>query len=515
MYADDLCIEYLCKDDVLRRLDVSQSAVGPFGFYYQQRVSTPLGLGTVLGVCNAQLYFLLDSDAKASCWSDCHTAHDFREKNILSYEEPIQRASTVCSGGASSDYHNLKKIRMGGREYPIVMQSANGPCPVIALANALILKGELHDIVPLGSSAIAAASLRGQLLAYLSIPHAPPPIDDDAPSKRGESLTLAGLIREKLEDLRSNLLDGPEAESLLHRFYSGLDVSPIFSHPDGFGGDEQNAVLFALGGVRLVHGWIFEEEHRFGPLRDMSYTEVQLRMFQEDEAQATLAAELTNYPAQLTVAGLAALSNVLHEGEVCVLFYNNHFSTVIKRDGALLRLLSDVSYLDRSCIVFEKVLDDQNNVEYLGADGEEVDAIVLGVQSKVGDRYSDDDILLARAELLSENLINACAEDVIHKLERRTSAAAASSTAAHPSSVAGPAAASALPLITFAPASPSVRPSGGQFLSAPSPLAIPQDPSAKKLMEMGLCATMTDAREALALYGTVEAAVDAILGGGA
>ncbi|CUG91133.1 Hypothetical protein, putative, partial [Bodo saltans] len=202
MYTDDLYIEYHCKDDVIRRLDVSQSAVGYFGFYYQQRVTTPLGLGTVLGVCNGQLYFILDSDAKASHWADCHTAQDFRVKNVLPYDAPIQHASTVCSGGPSSDYHNLKKIRMNNKEYQIVMQSANGPCPVIALANALILKGELHDIVPLGSSAIAATSLRGQLLAYLRMPHPPPLVADDAPSKRGESLTLAGLIREKLEDLR-------------------------------------------------------------------------------------------------------------------------------------------------------------------------------------------------------------------------------------------------------------------------------------------------------------------------
>ncbi|CUG91134.1 Hypothetical protein, putative, partial [Bodo saltans] len=281
-----------------------------------------------------------------------------------------------------------------------------------------------------------------------------------------------------------------------------------------FGGDEQNAVLFALGGVRLVHGWIFEESHRFGPLRDMSYTEVQLKMFEDDEAQAALATELTNFPAQLTVAGLVALSNTLHESEVCVQFYNNHFSTVVKREGCLLRLLSDVSYLDRSCIVFEKVLDDQNNVEYLGGDGEEVDSVVLGVQSKVGDRYSDDEILLARAELLSENFVDATPEDVIYKLERRTSAAGSSVTT-HPGAPIGASASTASnPLMIVAPPSPSVRPALGEFLTVPSTFAPnPQDDSARKLIEMGLAGSNIEARDLIVRYGTVEAAVEAILGG--
>jgi hypothetical protein len=46
-------------------------------------------------------------------------------------------------------------------------------------------------------------------------------------------------------------------------------------------------------------------------------------------------------PSQLTYAGLAALHSGLREGQLAVLFRNNHFNVVAKKDDAIFILVTD------------------------------------------------------------------------------------------------------------------------------------------------------------------------------
>ena len=54
--------------------------------------------------------------------------------------------------------HPLKRIRVGTerREVAIALQNENGPCPLLAAANALIIRGDLS----LGTSATSISQVR-------------------------------------------------------------------------------------------------------------------------------------------------------------------------------------------------------------------------------------------------------------------------------------------------------------------------------------------------------------------
>ena len=43
-----------------------------------------------------------------------------------------------------SEAYKLKTIDFLGRRVPIVVQNANGPCPMLALANVLLLRNQIQ-----------------------------------------------------------------------------------------------------------------------------------------------------------------------------------------------------------------------------------------------------------------------------------------------------------------------------------------------------------------------------------
>lgn len=59
--------------------------------------------------------------------------------------------------------------------------------------------------------------------------------------------------------------------------------------------------------------------------------------------------------AQLTYHGLVQLHDKLGEGELCVFFRNNHFSTLVKVAGELYLLATDLGYLHEPDVVWERL----------------------------------------------------------------------------------------------------------------------------------------------------------------
>ena len=54
--------------------------------------------------------------------------------------------------------HRLKHVQLpGGRGVPVVMQSENGPCPLLAIANVLLLRGNIS--LPPGASEVTQVLL--------------------------------------------------------------------------------------------------------------------------------------------------------------------------------------------------------------------------------------------------------------------------------------------------------------------------------------------------------------------
>lgn len=59
--------------------------------------------------------------------------------------------------------------------------------------------------------------------------------------------------------------------------------------------------------------------------------------------------------AQLTFHGIAKLHEEIKEGQLCVFFRNNHFSTIVMHEAALWMLVTDQGYTRQQGIVWEKL----------------------------------------------------------------------------------------------------------------------------------------------------------------
>ncbi len=223
----------------------------------------------------------------------------------------------------SNDLFPVRTINFLGRDVPTLGQNEFGPCALLGVVNALLLRGTLKV-----SSDHGALTL-SDVLARVA--------DRLVEANQGDN-----------PDVRA-ALDG--AVTRLPTLAEGLDVNVKFNGGFEFTSD---LAIFDLLDVRLVHGWRVDGENdpeTAKALGARSYNEciqevVQLRT-NELEGAAKERAELVNAflertKTQLTYAGLAEIHSTLRENEVGVLYRNLHFATVFKRDGVLYALVTDI-----------------------------------------------------------------------------------------------------------------------------------------------------------------------------
>jgi len=293
------------------------------------------------------------------------------------------------------------------RSTAIVTQNENGPCPLLAVVNALLLQSELtvEDLSPAGVGDVGGCALSGILSALYA--H----IDRRAArTERGEEGAVVAAAAA-----------AAEARAVAAESASGLDVNVRFDDCERF---EFTSTLgfFDACGLRLVHGWVVgREEHgeetralcgtrgynqlterlidlrtsvenarasgadetrgavmdasvdgddeaseRVGDREERELVEraMKLSLGEEttdaDEAlaramrDADLIEEFLNVTAsQLTATGLAQMQERVREREYWVWFRNNHFSVVTKNDGQLYALVTDQGYLHEPDVVWE------------------------------------------------------------------------------------------------------------------------------------------------------------------
>lgn len=231
-----------------------------------------------------------------------------------------------------------KRIRSAGAKHTILLQNENGPCALVALVNTLVL---------LDSPMAALVDARTEVTQE--------------------------EIAAKLAELASP--SSEYADKLFHIFpqlQHGLDVNPRF---DGTFAQSPELEVFSAFNVSLVHGWVLGKEElenatmeliadsppgvkssapdpELASLAAMSYEEwAQLHMNQRDPE--VLAAFVSAYPGQLTPTGLRQLRSTLHENVPAVLFWNNHFATILLQKGKLYTLASDMGLKNEHSVVWE------------------------------------------------------------------------------------------------------------------------------------------------------------------
>ncbi|CAI5448911.1 unnamed protein product [Caenorhabditis angaria] len=229
------------------------------------------------------------------------------------------------------EYYKTKKITFGPIEYVIVTQNSNGPCPLLALINVLVLKGKIQ--LDTTEPQIGNEELVQILSNVLLIP----PSDE-----------------KELEIYEANLQDVLPIISNLHK---GLDVNVKFSNISDFEFTSAQS-LFDLLKVNLYHVWL--PDPQLGPIyeavKNITYNELVVRIFDENDKEYQFLKDFhDDTKSQITFHGLMKLCEKMKDGEIAVLFRNNHFHTILKRRDEIFTLVTDEGFFDEKNIVWESL----------------------------------------------------------------------------------------------------------------------------------------------------------------
>lgn len=270
------------------------------------------------------------------------------------------------------------------RSSPIMVQNANGPCPLLALVNALTLS------TPAGMNTALLETLRVREQVSLGL-LLDAVIDELMSGRRG--------------DAAHNLPDVSDLYAFLVNLHTGMNVNPSFISSDAVatnlmdapivespinpaevgkpGGFEntREMKLYSTFGVPLIHGWIPPRNHpAFAALNRSAktYEEAQNLMFREEELEEKLQRHglnndeqlmledvsnvkyfLSSSATQLTAHGLETMADTLGPGAIAILFRNDHFSTLYKHphSGQLFTLVTDMGYARHDEVVWESLVD--------------------------------------------------------------------------------------------------------------------------------------------------------------
>ena len=292
------------------------------------------------------------------------------------------------------------------RSTAIVTQSENGPCPLLAVVNALLLSSEIEpsDLNRPGVGDVGGCTTEGLTRCLFDV--------IDARLRR-RSENASDEVRMSAE------MAAAEAKSATSDAARGLDVNVRFDDCERFEFTREMSFFDACG-TRVMHGWVVGEgEHggesvdavgrdgynrlterlielrttvmesdkadvsaqdeakilsevveanveRAGDREERELLEHAMKLSLEpeksarDEALARAMREadliedfLNTTASQLTSTGLAQMRDRINEREYVVWFRNNHFSVVTKLDGQLYALVTDQGYLHEPDVVWE------------------------------------------------------------------------------------------------------------------------------------------------------------------
>ncbi|XP_036198367.1 ubiquitin carboxyl-terminal hydrolase MINDY-1 isoform X3 [Myotis myotis] len=239
------------------------------------------------------------------------------------------------------DFYCVKWIPWKGERTPIITQSTNGPCPLLAIMNILFLQWKVK--LPPQKEVITSAELMTHL---------------------GDCL-LSIKPQEKSEGLQLNFQQNvDDAMTVLPKLATGLDVNVRFTGVSDFEYTPECSI-FDLLGIPLYHGWLVDPQspEAVSAVGKLSYNQLVEKIITcKHSSDSNLVTEgliaeqfLETTAAQLTYHGLCELTAAAKEGELGVFFRNNHFSTMTKHKSHLYLLVTDQGFLQEEQVVWESL----------------------------------------------------------------------------------------------------------------------------------------------------------------
>uniref|UniRef100_A0A6J0U1M0 Ubiquitin carboxyl-terminal hydrolase n=1 Tax=Pogona vitticeps TaxID=103695 RepID=A0A6J0U1M0_9SAUR len=239
------------------------------------------------------------------------------------------------------DFYCVKWISWKGERTPIITQSENGPCPLLAIMNILFLQWKVK--LPPQKEVISSEELMAHLGdCILSI----------KPQEQTEALQL---------NFQQNVND---AMMVLPKLSTGLDVNVRFTGVSDFEYTPE-CIVFDLLNVPLYHGWLVDPQipDVAQSVGKLSYNQLVEKIITcKHSSDPNLVTEgliaeqfLESTASQLTYHGLCELTATVKEGELSVFFRNNHFSAMIKHKSHLYLLVTDQGFLHEEQVVWESL----------------------------------------------------------------------------------------------------------------------------------------------------------------
>lgn len=268
------------------------------------------------------------------------------------------------------------------RRSPIMVQNANGPCPLLALVNALVLS------TPSGIETALVETLRVREQVSLGL-LLDAVIDELMSGRRGSNLPDVSDLYAFLVNLHTGMNVNPsfvplqaDAINLMDAPIDGDPPNNLHGHrqPGGFE-DTREMKLYSTFTIPLIHGWLPPRNHpAFASLKRSAktYEDAQNLMFREEELEEKLQRQgispeegvimediasvkyfLSSTATQLTGYGLDTMTETLAPASIAILFRNDHFSTLYRhpRSGQLLTLVTDMGYAGHDEVVWESLVD--------------------------------------------------------------------------------------------------------------------------------------------------------------
>ena len=276
---------------------------------------------------------------------------------------PDSRSSSIEQFTGTTDLYPLARGLFAGFPVPYLLQGANGPCPLLAICNVLLFNGVLT--LPEDMTQVSFEALIEEL---------------------GNLIVDKNKAAEEDGPLRDSL---NKSVSLLGSLNKGLTVNVKFTSIYGFEYTEEMSV-FEMLDVHVYHGWLVSEDDMasFPYISPLSYNEAiekvteceeikarvlesgepdqfadKKELLQEGEAIATWLDHTSN---QLTSDGIISLNSHMSNGDLAVLFRNNHFSVIHKWENRLFSLVTDIGFR-RTGIMWESLDQLDGDTTYFNA----------------------------------------------------------------------------------------------------------------------------------------------------
>lgn len=303
------------------------------------------------------------------------------------------------------------------RRSPIMVQNANGPCPLLALVNALVLTTR-SDV---STALVETLRVREQVSLGLLLNAV---IDELMSGRRrgsGEILPDVSELYAFLVNLHTGMNVNPRfvpsEEGPVNLMDAPIDIPTSLHESRKAGGfeDTREMRLYSTFSIPLIHGWIPPRNHpAFAALKRTAetYEDAQNIMFREEELEEKLQRQglspeeqlilediasvkyfLSSTATQLTGYGLDTITETLAPGSVAILFRNDHFSTLYRhpKSGQLLTLVTDMGYAGHDEVVWESLVDvSGEGCEFFAGDFRPVGNVAGDTQQQPTSTQADD-----------------------------------------------------------------------------------------------------------------------------